>query len=589
MRKTVFTAVFVLAALVSAQEQPGIPGQIPALPTDNVRLDRTPVQSPSPVGPVWTSLARMAPAERANARIDIGLSANATSEALALARITEANWNDGRYGDALAGFESLARLTGPTEMAVGCSWRTPIPTVHTDLWGDNVRIGNRDSVRLVSLDEHRPTGHLFAVLLYDGDGAVNSWSVNFSNDGGQTWHETYTYSAEHPLIALSASVLANHCYISFGRCWPSFDAQLYRCRASDGMQENFHNGSSYVTLFNSGSPDTIKEVALTGDQDFSNYRLYCTAITRDGHLKFLWADTAALLWSEVPTGVNDADRGLSAATNEGCDSLLLWASYYNKTNNLRIDALMPGVGWRNVFSNQAGTPTQYTSIGAYKDTILCALDFNGAAGRWCRYWTSYNGGASWVWRYVDPDTLIASESPAVTLRDGGGEGVIYRYYTSNRELRYTWRRYTGGWSTPVAIATHPWSNQPAIQYLGSGMFGVAYVVWNTPVMRQAFFDRSDWAGVAEQRRLIMDEGILNVAPNPVRGSGRIAFTLNRAANLAVRVYDGAGRVARTVFQGRQAAGRQYLTLDASDLAPGVYFVRADADGSVLTVPVTVVK
>jgi hypothetical protein len=185
--------------------------------------------------------------------------------------------------------------------------------------------------------------------------------------------------------------------------------------------------------------------------------------------------------------------------------------------------------------------------------------------------------------------LIASESPAVTLRDGGGEGVIYRYYTSNRELRYTWRRYTGGWSTPVAIATHPWSNQPAIQYLGSGMFGVAYVIWNTPVMRQAFFDRSDWAGVAEQRRLIMDEGILNVAPNPVRGSGRIAFTLNRAANLAVRVYDGAGRVARTVFQGRQAAGRQYLTLDASDLAPGVYFVRADADGSVLTVPVTVVK
>jgi hypothetical protein len=87
----------------------------------------------------------------------------------------------------------------------------------------------------------------------------------------------------------------------------------------------------------------------------------------------------------------------------------------------------------------------------------------------------------------------------------------------------------------------------------------------------------------------MDEGILNVSPNPVRGAGRIAFTLSRASNLAVRVYDGAGRVARTVFQGRQAAGLHYLALDASDLTPGVYFVRADADGSVLTVPVTVVK
>jgi hypothetical protein len=55
------------------------------------------------------------------------------------------------------------------------------------------------------------------------------------------------------------------------------------------------------------------------------------------------------------------------------------------------------------------------------------------------------------------------------------------------------------------------------------------------------------------------------------------------------VYDRDGRVVRTLFDGPSPAGRQSLGFDATGMAPGVYFTRADADGRALTVPVTVVK
>jgi hypothetical protein len=591
MCRAILAAVLVLAAFVSAQEQPYVPGQASAVSTHSVRLDRMtarPVQAQSPVEPVWTRLARMAPAERANARIGIELAANATSEALAFARNVEASWNAGRYDDALAGFESLARLTDPAEMVIGCAWRKPLPTRETNLWGSDVRIGNRDSISLVAFDVHRASGNLFTVVL-SASGSGYVWAVNFSTDGGQTWSETYSWNANYEMKSLSASVLANHCYIAFGRGGAQDQAFIYRVKTSDGTQENFNNGSSYVTVFTTTAPDSVKEVALTGNQDFYNNRLYYTAITTAGNLKFFWSDSGAIAWTEIVTSVTNADRGLSACTNEGYDSLFVWASYYDKTNNLRIDADKPGDAWGNVFSSAAGAGTSLTSIGAYHDTLLCAFNY-WATNYWCKYFTSYDGGATWAWLYLDPDTLTNTESPAVMLRGGGGEGAVYRYYTSTRSLRYTWRNYAGSWSTPVAISMNePYWNRPGIQYLGSGNFGVAYLSWTTPAIRGAYFVRSDWTGVAEQRRIIVDENILSVTPNPLSGSGRLNYTLNRPADLRVQVYDRAGRVVRTLFDGHSHDGMQSLGFDAAGMAPGVYFIRADADGRVLTVPVTVVK
>ncbi len=76
---------------------------------------------------------------------------------------------------------------------------------------------------------------------------------------------------------------------------------------------------------------------------------------------------------------------------------------------------------------------------------------------------------------------------------------------------------------------------------------------------------------------------------PLSGHGRLNYTINRPADLRVRMYDRAGRAVRTLFSGQSPAGSQSLCFDAAQMVPGVYFVRADADGTTFTVPVTVVR
>jgi hypothetical protein len=72
--------------------------------------------------------------------------------------------------------------------------------------------------------------------------------------------------------------------------------------------------------------------------------------------------------------------------------------------------------------------------------------------------------------------------------------VIYRYYTTPREGRFTWRNYGGGWIPPESYADNaPYYNKPSIEYLG-GDYGVVYLSWNSPVFHGAYFDRSGGGG-----------------------------------------------------------------------------------------------
>ncbi|MBM3314701.1 T9SS type A sorting domain-containing protein, partial [candidate division WOR-3 bacterium] len=319
--------------------------------------------------------------------------------------------------------------------------------------------------------------------------------------------------------------------------------------------------------------------------DHLDNRLYYGQLRHSDSLKYFWSpDTGGVTWNEVACPIYDAERALDMACNEGFDSTFLFLSYYDTNDTLEIYGR--ALAWHRQTVKYAGAGTDYTSICAYQDTILCVFDFFNGSNLWTQYLTQYAGRAGWYFGWFD-DTTAAHETPAVTGRGGGGQAAVYRFYTTPREMRFTWRRYAGNWTTPVVVAdVDPYWNVPGIEYLGSGRYGVVFLSRSGPV-RGAFFDRNDWTGVAEQRRLVMDENILNVVPNPLTGRGALNYSLSGQANLAVRVYDRSGRVVQRVFDGHSDAGRHSLALDVATLPPGVYFVRADAEGSVLTVPFTV--
>jgi hypothetical protein len=74
-----------------------------------------------------------------------------------------------------------------------------------------------------------------------------------------------------------------------------------------------------------------------------------------------------------------------------------------------------------------------------------------------------------------------------------------------------------------------------------------------------------------------------VSPNPFRQSTAITFAVSGGANISVDIYNVAGRLVCTVFNGRVEAGEHSVGWDGTDsqgarVARGVYFCRMSAEG-----------
>ena len=309
----------------------GSPSQI-----SNYNVDQEPITPLKMDGPIWAGLQNMPFDERMNSEIELVLEQNATAEALEKAGEIEKLWNNGQYDQAIQLFGELADLTDIDEVSIGNTWRTPLQTIEQPDWDSDIRIGNRDSIYVNAFDIHNATGNLFAILLFQGDGSTSKWVVNISTDGGVSWVETYNWGATYHINYLSATVVSSHCYVAFSRGTNQDQAFLYRFNVNDGQQENFGNGSSYISVFTTTSPETILEVAITSNQDEFNNRLYYLGLTSEGIIRYCWDDQNALSWDEIFTGVWDADRGLDACYNQESSVYFLNVSYIGQDNYLNI-------------------------------------------------------------------------------------------------------------------------------------------------------------------------------------------------------------------------------------------------------------
>jgi hypothetical protein len=78
-------------------------------------------------------------------------------------------------------------------------------------------------------------------------------------------------------------------------------------------------------------------------------------------------------------------------------------------------------------------------------------------------------------------------------------------------------------------------------------------------------------------------------PNPVRTSAALNYTVPDAGRVKLTLVDVQGRVVRTLFDGPRAAGRYTELLQASTLAPGLYFARLQGARTDLRRRVVVLK
>ncbi len=537
--------------------------------------------------PVWKSLENMTQGERENSEIELILEENISSQSLQMLNTIENLWNSGRFEDALLLFPELEKLTDIDEMAIGNTWRIPVVTEYQPDWFGDVRIGNRDSIYQNEFDIHLASGNLFAILLYE-QGSGTQWSVNLSTNGGASWTEAYTWSVAYDIGGIAPAVVEDHCYVGYIGSSGSTTARLRRFKYSDASSDTFDNGASNLVVYTASS--AINEISLVSNQDYYNNRLYYYMLVSDGNLRYFWASDVAVSWNTVSTGITNAAEGLDACCNEGYADYFTLFSYYNTSNQIRIFG-NDGSSINSLYSSSAGTGNDFTAIGAYHDTILCAYDYYVSPDRYIRYVTSYNGGTNFYWGTFGSITTT-QESPDLTCRNGGGEGVIFRFYSSPRELRYTWRNYAGSWSTHVPTTEHtPYWNKPCIEYLpGSSVFGVVYLCWNSPQDEAAYFTRSDWvSGIEENISENLTDSQVFLTPNPSRGIATLSYVVKTEGTVNISLFDASGRLINTVINEIKSPGVHTTTIDNQSLASGTYFVNIKTPEGVNVKPMMIVK
>lgn len=78
-------------------------------------------------------------------------------------------------------------------------------------------------------------------------------------------------------------------------------------------------------------------------------------------------------------------------------------------------------------------------------------------------------------------------------------------------------------------------------------------------------------------------------PNPFNPTTSIPFSLNRAADVELHIYNSAGQLVKTLVNERMQAGSYQYDFDASGLASGTYFYRVKFDGKAQTKRMMLIK
>lgn len=78
-------------------------------------------------------------------------------------------------------------------------------------------------------------------------------------------------------------------------------------------------------------------------------------------------------------------------------------------------------------------------------------------------------------------------------------------------------------------------------------------------------------------------------PNPFNPTTTISYSLVKAQNVTLKIYDVLGREVATLIQGKQTSGTHRVEFDASRLASGLYFYRLYTKGYMLTKKMILIK
>lgn len=457
-------------------------------------IDEEFLKPTGPATPLWRQLENLEHNDKRNAEIGIEVLSTSSPALRESVCIIEEAWNGGAFGEAILLLRRLEEMSDAPDIAVGINWRIPKPAGSTrSNKGVDVPVGTYEYTIKAVLDYHAGTGNQFVVTKrFDTASGDEAWNVFFSSDGGASWSETYQWMTIGQSIAdIDAVVIDQWLYIAYVGDVGGYECRTRRCDTATGLIDN---GYFWVTVIDKGV--TIEELAIVSTAEIANTRLYLASILADGSLVYFWDDQDGSSWTEVSTGITNAEAGLDLSLNVGYDTNFLWACYVD-TNGDIIAASRGGGVWTAV---NLGDPGYSPRIAAYEDNVFVVFEHIYINGWGIRYRIQYSGYTGWsIGEIAVPDYGESFHAPDVTGRWGAGFAVVYSEEAGTFDPCWLTRRdyHTPNWTAPISYNDVDVlvGNRNCVEAIPSGSGGISHGVVYQSDMRAPYFDRIDYPEV----------------------------------------------------------------------------------------------
>lgn len=194
------------------------------------------------------------------------------------------------------------------------------------------------------------------------------------------------------------------------------------------------------------------------------------------------------------------------------------------------------------------------------------------------YYWSPDAGVSWTYGGLIGSSGNDENSSSLRSQKASGALTVAYNQDPGDSTMFTWTTASDptGFITPYRIndysATGIWA--PTAGWITSGG-GYSAILYSSQTMGyNLFFDWFDNTAVEEIPDDESGVGVVNLAPNPSRGSSaRLSFVVINQGNVNISVYDATGRIVKTLVNENKPAGDYLITMNNENLAAGVYFVK----------------
>jgi hypothetical protein len=310
---------------------------------------------------------------------------------------------------------------------------------------------------------------------------------------------------------------------------------------------------------------------------------------------------------QLTPGVVFAGNASISASRDGVVHLV-WVDQRTAAQQIWTKRFVPGTGWtadeQLVFSSVASAAPSITTDYQNHAHLVWSDRRSGND----IFYKEYIPGVGWD--PLDTQITINAASQIQPFVDADPRSNVYTVWTdsrngsSNPDIFYDSRK-GGTWAgnTPLVYAATDTSNSvqqaPGIVH---DEFGTAYVAWaderlpasigkNREVFYKVGLDVVTAVPVSEKPALAR---LLRNYPNPFNPVTKVAFTLERSAQVSLRVFDVQGRAVRTLLDSYLSSGPRVIAWDGRDdrgrqLASGTYFLRLAGGGAYLSRTVNLVK